>query len=197
MGVEGNERADEEAKRAAKGRSSHKRNLPPQIHKTLPRSRTSAVRTFRAELERRHNEDWRKSTRYTRFKAIDESNATTASRAYWKLSQSLSRKLLAILTQLRTGHAPLQQHLHRIKQVDSPTCPCCKRYPETVFHYLMECRAHRTPRAQLRQRVRGRDWNIKALLTEAWTLKYLFIYVNDTGRFHHIVGNLPLWGEDE
>lgn len=142
---------DEEAKRAAKRHSSHKQSLPPQIHKALPRSRTSAIRTFWAELEHRHNGAWQKSTRYTRFKAIDELDITRASQACWKLSQSLPRKLLSVLTQLRMGHALLQQHLYRIKQVDSPTCPCCKRYPEMIFHYLMECRAHYTLRTRLRQ----------------------------------------------
>ncbi|KAF8156730.1 hypothetical protein B0H34DRAFT_658337, partial [Crassisporium funariophilum] len=30
-----------------------------------------------------------------------------------------------ILFQLRTGHAPLAKHLHRIGKVDTPRCPCC------------------------------------------------------------------------
>lgn len=60
-GVEGNERADEEAKRAAAGRSSQKKYLLAQLHKPLPRSRTSMVRTYKTTLETRHDESWRKS----------------------------------------------------------------------------------------------------------------------------------------
>lgn len=137
-GVDRNERADEEAKIAAAGRSGPRTRLPLQLHKPLPRSRTSIVQTYRAKLEEQHNKTWRTSPRYAKFSLIDASEATKASRSYWKLSRNLPRKLLSILTQLRTGHAPLCLHLHRICQADSPECPCCKRHPKTVIHYLME-----------------------------------------------------------
>lgn len=198
MGVEGNERADEEAKKAAAGRSSPKRRLPSQLHKPLPKSRTSVVRIFRDKLNAQHNEAWKKSPRYAKFSAIDASDATTASRAYLKLSRYLPRKLLAVLTQLRTGHIPLQRHLHRIKKTDSDTCPCCKRHPETVFHYLMECPAHSTSRARLRRKLAADRWNVRALMTKPELLKHLFQFVDDTKRFHHIMGDLPSWkGEDD
>lgn len=51
MGMEGNERADEEAKKAAAGRSSPWRKLPIQLHSPLPRSRTSIVRTYCTHLD--------------------------------------------------------------------------------------------------------------------------------------------------
>ncbi|THU86189.1 hypothetical protein K435DRAFT_563762, partial [Dendrothele bispora CBS 962.96] len=48
-GVAGNERADEEAKLAAKkgGRSSRRTNLPEPFQHPLPHSQTAAIRTFR------------------------------------------------------------------------------------------------------------------------------------------------------
>ncbi|KAE9388971.1 hypothetical protein BT96DRAFT_835545, partial [Gymnopus androsaceus JB14] len=98
---------------------------------------------------------------------------------------------------LQTGHSPLYQHLYHIKQVDSPMCPCCKRKPKTVFHYLMECPSHCTLQACLRLEVPRNKWTISALLTNSKTLKHLFRYVNNTGRFRHIEGELPLWGPDE
>ncbi|KAJ3758523.1 hypothetical protein EV360DRAFT_23268, partial [Lentinula raphanica] len=70
-GVEGNERADQEAKKAATTRSSTKRTLPTQLRTALPRSRTAAVRVFKRDLEARHNEQWERSPRYQKFKAID------------------------------------------------------------------------------------------------------------------------------
>ncbi|KAJ3904493.1 hypothetical protein F5879DRAFT_776941, partial [Lentinula edodes] len=51
VGAEGNERADEEAKKAASGRSSRKERLPPQLQRPLPHSQTAAIRTFRRKLE--------------------------------------------------------------------------------------------------------------------------------------------------
>ncbi|KAJ3784018.1 hypothetical protein GGU10DRAFT_402979, partial [Lentinula aff. detonsa] len=101
------------------------------------------------------------------------------------------------LTQLRTGHIPLQGHLHKIKKTDSPTCPCCKQHPKTTFHYLFQCRAHRRPREILRQKVGRKNWNVGALLTEKNTLRHLFAYVDDTKRFYHILGNLPTLPEDQ
>ncbi|KAJ3763915.1 hypothetical protein EV360DRAFT_11659, partial [Lentinula raphanica] len=91
---------------------------------------------------------------------------------------------------LRTGHAPLQAHLFRIKRVDIPTCPCCKQHPETVFHYLIQCSAHHAHRNQLRRKVGRRNMNLTALLTEKDLLKYLFRYVDETKRFYHILGDL-------
>ncbi|KAJ3832987.1 hypothetical protein F5878DRAFT_509199, partial [Lentinula raphanica] len=91
-GVEGNERADQEAKRAATTRSSPKRTLSAQLRSALPRSRTAAVRVFRQKLESRHDEQWSRSPRYQKFRDIDPSTATIASRRYWKLSRDLPRK---------------------------------------------------------------------------------------------------------
>lgn len=183
--------ADEEAKKAAAGRSSPRRKLPTQLHNPLPRSRTSIVRTYRTYLDTQHDEAWRSSPRYAKFSLIDNSEATKASRAYWKLSRNLPRKLLSILTQIRTGHVPLNAHLHRIQRADSPECPCCKRHPETVFHYLIECPSHRAPRSRLRRKIGYSKFNIATLLTDRATLKHLFRYINDTKCFHHIVGDLP------
>ncbi|KAJ3967219.1 hypothetical protein EV361DRAFT_771601, partial [Lentinula raphanica] len=90
--VEGNERADEEAKRAASTRSSPKRMLPVHLRRALPHSRTATVRVFRRQLEERHDEQWKQSPRYQKFKEIDSSPATVASRKFWKLSRDLPRK---------------------------------------------------------------------------------------------------------
>ncbi|KAE9384392.1 hypothetical protein BT96DRAFT_769476, partial [Gymnopus androsaceus JB14] len=71
VGVAGNERADEEAKRAATSRSSPKAKLPKQLHKSFPRSQTAIICTFRKSLEEQHNRMWKKSPWYAKFKKID------------------------------------------------------------------------------------------------------------------------------
>ncbi|KAI0365283.1 hypothetical protein BV20DRAFT_909194, partial [Pilatotrama ljubarskyi] len=53
------------------------------------------------------------------------------------------------LTHLRTGHAPLNDHLHRIGRADSPLCPACMTARETVIHHLIQCPACRRQRALL------------------------------------------------
>ncbi|KIJ98006.1 hypothetical protein K443DRAFT_104689, partial [Laccaria amethystina LaAM-08-1] len=70
-GVVGNERVDEEAKRAAQGDSSPPEELPPILRKRLPLS-AAAVKQEHAEgLKVRWMEDWKASPRYARFQHID------------------------------------------------------------------------------------------------------------------------------
>ncbi|KAE9395065.1 hypothetical protein BT96DRAFT_826774, partial [Gymnopus androsaceus JB14] len=114
-----------------------------------------------------------------------------------KLSRGLPRKLLSILTQLRTGHIPLQKHLFNIKCAGTPTCPCCGNHPETIYHYLMECTAHNAARNRLRRTIGHRNFAYATLLTTSETLGELFRYVNDMRRFYHIVRELPSLEEEE
>ncbi|EJD46539.1 hypothetical protein AURDEDRAFT_39503, partial [Auricularia subglabra TFB-10046 SS5] len=53
------------------------------------------------------------------------------------------------ITQLRIGHAPLNKHLHRIKRHEHPTCDACGAAPESVRHYLLECRQYRPYRERM------------------------------------------------
>ena len=46
-GVEGNERADEEAKIAAKGKSSQSKDIPQALQKTLPFSKAAALQAHK------------------------------------------------------------------------------------------------------------------------------------------------------
>ncbi|KZV98441.1 hypothetical protein EXIGLDRAFT_561828, partial [Exidia glandulosa HHB12029] len=43
------------------------------------------------------------------------------------------------LVQLRIGHAPLNQHLHRINCADTARCESCHAPSETVRHFLLHC----------------------------------------------------------
>ncbi|KAJ3711776.1 hypothetical protein C8R42DRAFT_534106, partial [Lentinula raphanica] len=71
LGVEGNERADQEAKKAAEKRSSQRIDLPECLRKPLPHSQTAAIRVFRRRLEKFHDKQWKKSPRYDAFQRID------------------------------------------------------------------------------------------------------------------------------
>jgi ribonuclease HI len=72
-GVAGNERADEEAKRAAQGESSPPHLLPPLLCNSLPYSATAMkqdrLKTLRAEWK----EKWKTSPRYRKISRFDES----------------------------------------------------------------------------------------------------------------------------
>ena len=49
---------------------------------------------------------------------------------------------------LRTGHSPLQAHMHRVGRADHPFCPHCPSTPEGRRHFLLECPAYETERTQ-------------------------------------------------
>jgi len=109
---------------------------------------------------------------------------------YLKLITPLPRKLASILSQLRTGHTPLAKHLHHIRKIDSPVCPLCQQTDETVQHIILHCPAHDTARQTLRNSMGGRDINIMKLLTTPKTLKALFKYIVDMGRWHSAFNEL-------
>ena len=106
--VEGNERSDEEAKAAARGLSSEEERLPRAMRGQLPTSKSVARQWFNGELKKRWREHLEKSPRWPKLKRIDP---TAPSNRFRKITASLPRRHVAILTQLRTGHAPLQRHL--------------------------------------------------------------------------------------
>ncbi|KAE9399073.1 hypothetical protein BT96DRAFT_821048 [Gymnopus androsaceus JB14] len=104
---------------------------------------------------------------------------------------------MSILIQLRTGYNYLYRHLNRIGKVQSPDCLGCARAPETAFHYLLQCPAHRGARARLRSEVGREKMTLTGLLDEEKSLTPLFDFINSTGRFKHIFGTLPPIGRDE
>ena len=108
---------------------------------------------------------------------------TTPSAKFCKLIKSYNRRKQSVLVQLRTGHVPLQQYLHRIKKVDSPVCPSCGRADETVFHYVMICSAYEIAREELRSQLDRSLFTLPKLLSEKEAVELLFKFVDATGRF--------------
>ncbi|MBW0515027.1 hypothetical protein O181_054742 [Austropuccinia psidii MF-1] len=52
---------------------------------------------------------------------------------------NLKKGLAATIHQLRTGHVPLNDYLHRIKQTEKPICKTCNTL-KTPSHYLIICK---------------------------------------------------------
>ncbi|KNZ76505.1 hypothetical protein J132_10313, partial [Termitomyces sp. J132] len=83
---------------------------------------------------RRH---WKKSLRFSHQSLL---NKALPSKKYLNLVESLVYKQSAILTQLHTGHLPLNQHLFCIHKAESPVCPYCHGLiVESMCHFLLEC----------------------------------------------------------
>lgn len=190
-GIEGNELADIEAKKAARGDSSPAEDLPGWLRKrgTLPRSVSKARQTINTEITRQAKEEWRRSPRATRMDRIDNQ---MPSKTYRKLAERLPRRQASILIQLRTEHVPLQKYLHRIKKVDSPMCEQCGATPETVYHFLRECPAYEEQRRRLDGNAGATATQLRTLLNTPRAMTHLFRYIHDTGRFHTTYGDLTL-----
>jgi len=174
-----NDRADELAKEAANGRSSPPASLPPILRKPLPTSITAARQTHLTRIRKRWKRRWKLSPRYAYTSRIDKS---LPSNKYLKLVDNLNRQQSAILTQLRTGHAPLNYHLNRIKRSPSPNCPHCPNTPETIQHFLLICPHYARARYYLRRKVGTKSDFIHTLLSSPDTITPLLSFVNATKR---------------
>ena len=96
-GVIGNERVDEEAKRAAQGEPSLPEELPPLLQKCLPLS-AEAVKQEHAEAQKeRWKKEWKVSPCYARFQHV---NKAFPFNKFWTISSKLSRSQSSLLIQL-------------------------------------------------------------------------------------------------
>jgi len=101
----------------------------------------------------------------------------------------LSRRQAALLIQLRTGHVPLNKHLHRIGRVVSPKCPACPECDESVHHFLFICPRYAAQRRQLEAQLRRAARSIAVLLANPKAFAHLFKYICDMHRFHDTLGD--------
>ena len=137
-GIEGNEQADQAAKQAA--------SRPGSSPGGLSLAFTSRVCT---ENMRDRKQGWLAQALTKRPRHNQ--------RAYrpdkgWKQdpAASLASKPLASrYYQLKSGHATIGTHLHRIQARESPACEKCGAPKETVHHVLFECRQWQRQRAKL------------------------------------------------
>ncbi|KAF7337390.1 RNA-directed DNA polymerase from transposon X-element [Mycena sanguinolenta] len=180
--IPGNEAADEAAKRAAKEGSF---GGAPKFLRDLPYSKSALALTHARVLQKTRKKEFRRSKRYARIKAVDD---TIPSPAFRRLTKLLPRKHASLLFQLRSHHAPLAKHLYRLNKSPTPICPCCGLHEETVDHYLHFCNAHDDARRQLRAANRLAAHS-KHLLTSPDLQPDLFRYIQRTGRFHAVFGD--------
>ncbi|CAK5279173.1 unnamed protein product [Mycena citricolor] len=191
MDILGNEKADEEAKAAAMSRTTNPRRTDPLLHKslhgTLPFSKSANVQAYNAALKARANADWKKSMRYNRLGKLLPNAPTNK---FQKLTKDIPRRQASILTQLRTGHAPLASHLHRIGKNESPRCQACQLENETVAHYLLACPAHEAARRLMNEDGGPNTRDITKLLSSPKITPHLMRYISRTKRFTRTMGEV-------
>ena len=180
-GHKGIEKANEQAKEAAKGHSSPGQDLPEKLHTPLPSSRLA--------LKMGHNKQVRptvaclftESLRYQRLHVI---NPKVPSANYCKIVGGLPWHQSSILIQLWMGHIQLQQHLHKIGSSTTSICLACHQHEETIQHFLLTCTAHTWHLQSMITVLRQDALNISKLLSDPTSVEYMLNYVNATKCFH-------------
>jgi len=193
-GIMENERADEEAKKAAKGDTSPDDQLPPGCRDEIKTSQ-SAARQNHSKLTK--SEAANQFKKLPRFPHLHEINPSTPSPRFRKDSGHLPWEQAAVLIQLRTGHIPLRKHLYRIGKDNSPMCRTCPSQRETVHHLLMTCPAYSEARRQLETSIGRTAKSMKTLLTNPKTFPHLFRYISTTRQFYHDGSYLNLLAQQE
>jgi hypothetical protein len=188
-GIDGNEKADTLAKKAAQGQSSHRRHLPKTLRKPLPASKSALKQHYRSKLEKKALKYWRKSQRHARAAKIDP---TMPSDKFLTLVQNLNRRQTSLLLQLRTGHIALNQHLHRINKAPSPICTQCGLENETVLHFLLKCPERHNEQERALGCLGRAGRSLTHLLTKKEALKPLFRYIHYTQRLQQIFRDVTI-----
>ena len=110
-------------------------------------------------------------------------NPCSPSHDYIHLILSLPRQTASIITQLHTGHVPLNKYLFCIGKIPSHICPACHQLNGTVLHYILHCPAYHIPRQILHYEMGGSNLNLHCLLTKPEPFKALAKYIAQTHRF--------------
>ena len=143
IGIKGNETADQLAKQGAS---------LPQPQNPVPYE--TACRMIKGNLHEQWLNSWATGT--TGRIVYQHMNGPRPKDAI----NELPRREQSVIFQLRTGHAPLNSYLNRIKPQHSSACPICDEPDETVDHHLFRCRGL----SDLRERFLPKPHNVHNVL---------------------------------
>ncbi|RDX41823.1 hypothetical protein OH76DRAFT_1318522, partial [Lentinus brumalis] len=94
----------------------------------------------------------------------------------------LPRRNTALLIQLRTGHAPLNHHLHTIGRADTQRCSGCGAAKETVLHFVLQCAKFSLHRRVFLGPLGRNGHRLDYLLSTPEGTSQLFKFINATKR---------------
>ena len=183
----GNEAADELAKQAAEFGSSNNDLLPPFLRRKLSDSLSAVKQQIDNDTKQETKTWWKRSKRYRRIRFIDSS---FPSPKYIQATSGLNRRQTSVLTQLRTGHIPLNGHLFRINKADSPYCEHCPNIMEDVPHLLFHCNKYAIQRHRIVMAIGRKSFNSNHILTNPAAIRHTLNFINDTGRFRRTYGDI-------
>ena len=182
-----------EAKKAVTDGSSPINKLPPSIAcKKLPIS----VQARRKLLLKGINSEWRlqweKSPRCTKYDSLRDSFPFSN---HQEIANGLTHAQYSILTQIKSGHIPLNIRLARMKKIASSQCEKCwtrddDKIPETICYFLFECPEYNGPRSQLDAEMGQDSRSLGTLLALKEGTKSLLKYIGRTKRLQVTFGNV-------
>ena len=182
VNTEGNELADEEAKKATEGTTLEKTMLPKVLKKPLKHSKSAVKQEHKSKLKNIWSKIWNKSLRTHRTKHIDP---TLLSPKFLKLTSDpdISRQGTSWLFQLRVGHIPLNKYLHRFKRMEHPNCPVCGQELESTQHFMLDCPKYTHKRWALLNGKSQKNKEYVNLIGNKENAISLTAYIQATGRF--------------
>ena len=182
-GIRGNEKADREAKRAAHGLTSDRKDLPRYVRGKIKHSISAIRQLNNKSVNDTWKRQWQASKRYTHFRTKDTISPTSQKFLLLTSDHRIERKMASLVFQLRTGHAPLNEYLYRFKKVDSARCPACGEQNETVEHFLLLCPKYAHERWPLLQKTRRTVPSVTEILSNKNLILPLINYIEATERF--------------
>lgn len=190
QGIEGNEEADEWAKKAARGEleveevveedseAAREKEEAVQESLNLPKSSTAIFAHYKSLLLKQWDQDWRRGSDSKYLKRVD---LHAPSPHILRLHDNLPRPLSSLLTQLRSGHSYLNADLFRSKRSPTDLCLCGAR--EDITHFFLSCPFFATQRQQLTNSLGPLANNLPFLLSSPQAIPHTLRYVVSTGRF--------------
>ncbi|KAG6824425.1 hypothetical protein H0H92_006925 [Tricholoma furcatifolium] len=163
--VEGNEKADKEAKAGARIWQARFVTLAHAKRRT----KEKALEKWKAQ--------WKQTTPTGGFAPANKLPPTTKPR---KHVYKYARELFARLVQCRTKHSFIGEYYARFVPTESTACPCGENY-QTREHILAECELHEEHRDTLREV--DNDLEIGQLLGTEDGIKALAKFLTMTGAF--------------
>ena len=172
--IDGNERADEEAKKAA----IHPATSRSYNHRPLKSAR---IRAIKEAAKKQWDKEWNENTKTAKAlrRITKRKGAKTGPKLYNEIP---GRDMVAKIVQLRTGHCGLSHYLHRFGKRNSPYCECGMG-KETVEHYILECRRFKQQRKKMIKDIGKGRLNIERLLGQPQMIKHMVEYIKSTKRF--------------
>ena len=177
MNIDGNEKADVEAKKAALEKlrkeqaPSHYKLKSAQITRIKDDINMIARKTWNNGKE--NARQYHKLTRSHRLK--------TGTRLY----NNLTRKQSANLIRLHTDHYRLNKYLNQCNIIEESIYDCGHGI-ENVKHFLLLCKNYEEPRKELRKKIGGRNMRMKNLFDDPKLVKNTLEYVEKIGRFNFV-----------